>query len=114
MPSLPWATRRLGSFPRCLLWPPARRSRLELLAGAAGGLADIADVQLHVLHDDQLLATLAFDALLLIFTVSPIPGGLKLTYPGLTLESGPWEFILSVRDQAGHLVVTAREYTLFH
>lgn len=103
-----------GIFPTVPALAAGAPFALELLAGAAGGLADIADVQLHVLHDDQLLATLAFDALLLIFTVSPIPGGLKLTYPGLTLESGPWEFILSVRDQAGHLVVTAREYTLFH
>jgi len=85
---------------------------LELLAQASGGQADIADVQLHVLRDGQFQATLPFGTLLAAFTLSPIPGGMSLAFPGLVLEAAQWEFILTVRDRAGHLEVTARQYAV--
>jgi hypothetical protein len=85
---------------------------LELQALATGGPAEIADVRLHVLRDGQLLATLSFDVLLATFALSPIPGGMSLAYSDLALEAAQWEFILTVRDEAGRLDVTAREYAL--
>jgi hypothetical protein len=92
--------------------PAGQLLDVVLTATDPDGRTNLADIQLHVALNGDVLGTAPLVLLLDVGQLAPIPDGWAITLAPLALPPGSWSFVLEVRDKQLHFSVAEGEFQI--